>query len=92
MHDLGQELYDRLGTMGAHLHQLGRSMTSAVGHYNKAVGAFESRVLVTARRLEEHGIAGELGELEPIDVAARQLTAPELVDAAGDAPRALDAA
>ncbi len=88
VHALGQELYDRLATMAGHVHHLGRSIQSAVGHYNKTVGALEGRVLVTGRKLRDHGIVGELQELEPIDVQARSLEAPELVDG----PRALDAA
>ena len=88
VHALGQELYDRLSTMAGHVHHLGRSIQSAVGHYNKTVGALEGRVLVTGRRLREHGIVGDLPELEPIDVQTRSLEAPELVDV----PRALDAA
>jgi DNA recombination protein RmuC len=88
VHALGQELYDRLATMAGHVHQLGRSMQSAVGHYNKTVGALEGRVLVTGRKLREHGIVGDLQELQPIDVQARSLEASELVEG----PRALDAA
>jgi DNA recombination protein RmuC len=91
IHILGQELYERLGTMGGHLHQLGRSLESAVGHYNKTIGTVETRVLVTARKLEEHGISGDLTELSPVEVAPRPVTAPELVETEA-APRALDAA
>jgi DNA recombination protein RmuC len=90
VHALGQELYDRLGTMGGHLNQLGRSLTSAIGSYNKTVGTLESRVLVTARKLEAHAIGGELPELPPVDVQARGLSAAELVEAA-DPPRELSA-
>jgi DNA recombination protein RmuC len=92
VHALGQELYDRLATMAGHVHHLGRSIQSAVGHYNKTVGALEGRVLVTGRKLREHGIGGELEKLEPVDLQARTLQAPELVEALESGPRALDAA
>ncbi|MBA3364417.1 MAG: DNA recombination protein RmuC [Actinobacteria bacterium] len=82
VHSLGQELYSRLATMGSHFQQLGRSLASATGNYNKTLGALESRVLVSGRKLEAHGIAAEMPDLAPIDVQPRPLTAPELL--AGD--------
>jgi DNA recombination protein RmuC len=78
VHALGQELYERLATMGGHVNQLGRSLASSVGHYNRAVGALESRVLVTARKLESHAVSGELPELATVDLQPRPLSAPEL--------------
>jgi len=93
VHGLGQELYERLGTLAGHFHQLGRSLTSAVGHYNKTVGTLETRVLVTGRKLAEHGISGDVQELETIELQSRSLAAPELVEALDEPPRrALDAA
>jgi DNA recombination protein RmuC len=92
VHTLGQELFDRLSTMGGHFQQLGRSLTSAVGHYNRTIGALESRVLVTGRKLAEHGMSGDLPDLSAIEVQSRPLTAPELAESADTAPRALDAA
>ncbi len=53
IHDLGRELHERLGILNGHLDQLGRSLNTAVGHFNGAVGSYESRVLVTARRFDE---------------------------------------
>jgi DNA recombination protein RmuC len=92
VHGLGQQLYDRLATMAGHLDGLGRSLTSAVGHYNKTVRTIESRVLVTGRRLQEHGVTGEeLRELAPLDVQADTLSAPELVENL-DGLRSIDAA
>jgi DNA recombination protein RmuC len=75
IHELGAELHKRLGTYTDHLAKLGRSLQGAVGSYNDAVGSLESRVLVQARRLEEHGIPGEITsprqiELQPRSVAA----------------------
>jgi len=78
--DLGRELYDRLGGLGRHVDQLGRALTKAVSTYNQAVGSLESRVLVTARRLNELSVVeGELGPLAPVQETARALSAPELV-------------
>lgn len=93
VHLLGQELYDRLRTMAGHVQKLGRSLKGAVDDYNKTVGALESRVLVTGRKLSDHGIVGEpLPELEPVELQPRALAASELVEAVENAPRALDAA
>ena len=92
VHALGQELYDRLATMAGHVHALGRSIQSAVGHYNKTVGALEGRVLVTGRKLQEHGVTGDIPALDPVDVQTRALQAPELVESLEDVRRALDAA
>jgi len=80
VHALGRELYDRIGKVGEHLAKLGRSLNSTVGSFNEAVGSLETRVLVTARKLEEHGIGGELESPAPVDQAARPLSAPELAE------------
>jgi DNA recombination protein RmuC len=82
VHALGRELYERIGKVGDHLAKLGRSLTSSVGAYNEAVGSLETRVLVTARKLEEHGIGPELAAPAPVDSTPRPLTAPELVERA----------
>ena len=80
--DLGREVYDRLSGLGRHVERLGRSLTSAVGAYNQAVGSLESRVLVSARRLAELGIVdAELPAPGAITDTARPLSAPELVAA-----------
>ena len=39
--------------MGGHVDKLGRSLTSAVNDYNDTVGSLETKVLVTARKLNE---------------------------------------
>ena len=80
VHTLGRELYERIGKVGDHLAKLGRSLNGTVSAYNEAVGSLETRVLVTARKLEEHGIGGELEMPAPVDRTARPLTAPELVE------------
>jgi DNA recombination protein RmuC len=82
VHALGRELYERIGKVGEHLAKLGRSLNGTVGAYNEAVGSLESRVLVTARKLEEHGIGGDIPVPEPVERVARPLSAPELLERA----------
>jgi DNA recombination protein RmuC len=81
VHTLGRELYTRLSTMGDHLAKVGTSLGSAVTAYNKAIGSLEARVLVSARRLAELGVsAADLETPAQVEVAARTVQAPELVD------------
>jgi DNA recombination protein RmuC len=78
--DLGRELYDRLSGLGRHLERVGKSLTSAVGSYNQAVGTLETRVLVSARKLAALGVVdAELTAPGSVSETARILSAPELV-------------
>jgi DNA recombination protein RmuC len=72
---LGKELYERLAGFVTHFDDLRRKLDGAVQAYNKAAGTFESRVLVSARRLKELNVstAGDLPEAEPIDTVPRVL-------------------
>jgi DNA recombination protein RmuC len=79
--EAGRELYERLGALGRHIDRMGKSLTSTVSAYNQTVGSLESRVLVTARRLQQLDLVdGDLTAPEPIGEAARPLSAPELTD------------
>lgn len=62
--DLGQELYKRIGDMTAHLAEVGARLDKAVESYNKAIGSFESRVLVSARRFHDLEATGTLDAIE----------------------------
>jgi DNA recombination protein RmuC len=99
--DLGRELYDRLAGMGRHVDSLGKALASAVSTYNQAVGTLESRVLVSARKLNQLGVVE--AELEPprlVEETPRVLSAAEFStepsDGAGGqllpGPRAVSAA
>ncbi len=80
--DLGRELHARLATLGGHTAKLGRSLQGSVEAYNAMVGALESRVLVTARRMRELDVVtDDLDVLEPVRTGPRPLTAQELIDA-----------
>ena len=75
---LGAELHQRLGSLGAHLDKVGRSLGAAVSAYNAGVGSLEGRVLVTARRFSDLGVTtDELSSPRQVDEAPRLLTAPE---------------
>ncbi|WP_377640742.1 DNA recombination protein RmuC [Oryzobacter terrae] len=81
--DLGRDLHRRLGTLGAHTAKVGRSLQSSVEAYNAMVGALETRVMVSARRMSELDLVGdEIPVLAPVETAPRPLTAHELIDAA----------
>ncbi len=81
IHELGRDLYERLTTMSGHLDRLGRSLTGAVSAYNRAVGSLENRVLVSARRFGQLGVAtDELATPDPVVDSPRPLTAAELLE------------
>ncbi len=64
--DLGHELYKRLNDMTKHFAHVGKSLNSAVESFNKTIGSLERRVLVTARKFQALGAAGDV-EIETID-------------------------
>jgi len=72
---LGRELYDRLATFASHLNEVRKRLDGAVQSYNQAAGSFESRVLVTARRMKDLKVttAEELPPAESIDTVPRVL-------------------
>jgi len=84
--ELGNQLYDRLGSLASHANGMRRAIERTVDAYNQLVGSLESRVLVTARRFP--GIdASKLTSAEPpapIEATPRRLTAPELLAAEAD--------
>ncbi len=85
IHELGRELYERIGVMGGHLDRLGKALTNAVGSYNKAIGSLETRVLVSARKFAEMEVSSqELDSPAPVADAARPMTAAELMEAVAD--------
>ena len=80
--DLGRELYDRLAGLGGHVADLGKSLAGAVAAYNRTIGTLESRVLVSARRLQALGVTdADLPAAAPVDAAPRALSAAELTGA-----------
>jgi DNA recombination protein RmuC len=87
--DRGKELYDRLCTLAGYVRDLGGNLGRAVEQYNKAIGALEGRVLVTARKFSELGVSAkeEIPELAPVEKSPRELQAPEMAECAAAAGR-----
>ena len=72
---LGREFHERLAVFAGHLDEVRKRLDGAVQAYNEAAGSFESRVLVSARRLKELKVttAEDLPAAEPIDTVPRVL-------------------
>jgi DNA recombination protein RmuC len=79
---LGKELYERIGKIAEHAEKLGKSITNTVKDYNVFVSSLESRVLVTARKLndlDENQLAtNQILSPAPLDSAPDSITASEL--------------
>jgi len=85
IHELGRELYSRLGTVGRHLDKLGRSLKGSIDAYNSTVASLETRVFVTARHFADVADLDErIPAPRPVEDAPRALTAAELLEAVAD--------
>jgi DNA recombination protein RmuC len=76
--DLGKELYQRLSTLSEHADKLRRAIDSTVNSYNQFANSLETRVLVTARKLNALDEGKVLGTATVIEQSPKQLTAVEL--------------
>jgi DNA recombination protein RmuC len=90
--DLGRQLHKRIATMAGHLAKLGRAIGTTANAYNDAVGSLERQVLVSARKLADHGVESgkEIESPAQVETAVRRLQAPELVE--GEDPDAIKVA
>lgn len=82
---VGKQLYERLGVMSKHLAKVGRAIQSSAETYNQAISSYESRVLVSARRLEDlEVVTASIESPSPVSTYARQPAALELPELHGD--------
>jgi DNA recombination protein RmuC len=77
--ELGRELHSRLVKLSGLLATLGTRLNSTVRAFNDTVGSYEARVLPSARRFADHGVAGgrELPQIEQVTINARSVHATE---------------
>ncbi len=71
---LGRELYQRIKIAGTHLDRAGAQLGKSVEAFNQAVGSIESRVMVTARKLNDlQHYEEEQPELATVDSRPRSV-------------------
>ena len=76
---LGAEVYDRTGKVLEQMTKMGNAINTTNKAYNDMVGSVETRLLVTLRKFRDLGVVqGDLGDVKQIEVAPRELSAPEL--------------
>ena len=78
---LGNQLYERLRGLAGYFSDLKKGLDNSVEAYNRAVGALESRVLVSARKFKEYGTAAgnEIKDSEIIEKETRAIQNLELL-------------
>lgn len=80
---LGNQLFERLGTLAKHADDVRSGLERAVGAYNRFAGSLESRVLVTARQFPGIDATRVAALTEPATITERPrvLSAPEFTEA-----------
>jgi len=80
--DLGKELYERIRVLAGHFAEMRKGLEKSVDSYNRAAGSLEGRVLVTARKFKDMGIASqaELDTPLSVDRTLRGLSAAEMIE------------
>ncbi len=82
---LGEELFNRIATFTAHLSKVGKSLSSSIDHYNKAVGSLERQLLPGARKFTELGIhpKKQIDDIDPLTTQPRPLQTNDKEQAEG---------
>lgn len=85
--ELGSDLYRRIAVVAEHLTKLGGNLDKSVRSYNDVIGSLERNVLPGARKFKDLAVSTgdkDIAELPQVEIAARNLQAPELVAAGTD--------
>ena len=76
--DLTKELYKRFSTLFDYVRKTGKGIQQSTTNYNNLIGALESRVLPTLRKLDDLNVVdGEIASIGPLETSIRELSVPE---------------
>ena len=81
--EMGKELYVRLNVLAKHFIDIRKGLDRTVDSFNKAVGSYESRVLVTARKFYEIDTTMS-DEIEPLETVTKITRVPQVDGSEGD--------
>ncbi len=89
---LGQEIAERIATVVEHMNKVGAGLRQAFKSFNDATASIESRLLVSARKFKDLGVAGkkDIGSIEPIDTSPRSLSLPIESEEENPTPRPIE--
>ena len=75
--ELGKQLFERMSNLSDYLTSIGKGLEKATEAYNKSVASLETRVLSSARRFKDLGIASEkeIPIVDTIQISPRQIFA-----------------
>jgi len=79
----GRQLYDRIIKVAELLAKIGAGLETAVNAFNGAIGSFETRLMVSARRLKELGASShaEVPQLKVLETRPRE---PQAIASEGE--------
>jgi len=78
--DAAKELHERVGVVVEHMAKLGKNLESSVSSFNKMTRSFESRVLVSTKKLQGMGIKSSKqvpDSIKELEASPRQMRAIE---------------
>jgi DNA recombination protein RmuC len=92
--EAAKTLHARFGKFLGDFDKIGRGLRTATGAYDTAVGSMERRLLPQLRKVEGLGVAPgkEIESPQPVEATVREITAPELREAAPEPHDSAEAA
>ncbi len=77
---MAQVLCERIDKMTQHFHKLGRNISGTVDAYNQTLGSLETRVLSTARKLENLGQKQEVAKKSTLSTVDKLTRMPKAIE------------